>query len=370
MISKNRVLAALERRPVDRIPFCDHMSDINVALSAAGYKKSSLIKMMIKTIGIKELPKLLKLLAASGNLKKMANPEVVKTGLSLMSNMDHIVSGLIGKDNITYHSSFACFDNGSPYMLNPEQLDKGMSADGLIKTWDDIDKMKFRDIGEVVEGAKKFLKKKGDFAACALIYLGIDPTWHTMGFETFCIACMEEPELIREILGRITDWYAKVAQEMCELDFDFIWAADDIAYNTAPMFSPKLFRELLLPYTRKVAQKITKPWIYHSDGNLLPIWDDLTSQGMNAIHPLEAGSMDLEYLTNTYRDKITFVGGVDLCVLESGTTEQTKQITEDILKVMEGSSYIFGPSNSVTPNVIPDNLKIMLETLNRYNDAR
>ena len=51
-----------------------------------------------------------------------------------------------------------------------------MSADGVIKTWDDIEKMEFRDIGERVERAEKFLKKKGDFAACALIMLGIDPT--------------------------------------------------------------------------------------------------------------------------------------------------------------------------------------------------
>jgi hypothetical protein len=53
---------------------------------------------------------------------------------------------------------------------------------------------------------------------------------------------------------------------------------------------------VLLPHTRRVAEQITLPWIYHSDGNLLPIRDDLTSQGMKAIHPLEAGPMDLVQL--------------------------------------------------------------------------
>ncbi len=139
----------------------------------------------------------------------------------------------------------------------------------------------------------------------------------------FCTACLLEPELVDAALEKISGWYAVVAEELCKLDFDFIWAADDIAYGTAPFFSPRVYRKLLLPHTRKVAEKITKPWIYHSDGNLLPIWDDLISQGMNAIHPLESGSMDLQYLKDNYGDRLSFVGGVDLRVLEAGTVEET-----------------------------------------------
>lgn len=176
----------------------------------------------------------------------------------------------------------------------------------FLKSFDDLDKMIFRtDIDRIIQDAQEFLKNKGDLAACALIFLDIDPTWHSMGFETFSIACLEQPELVSEILGRISDWYAMITTELCKLDFDFIWAADDIAFNTAPFFSPRVYRNLLLPHTRKVTTKISKPWIYHSDGNLLPIWKDLTSQGMNAIHPLEAGSnekeLSLEQISKTMR---------------------------------------------------------------------
>ena len=34
----------------------------------------------------------------------------------------------------------------------------------------------------------------------------------------------------------------------------------------------------------------------------------MLTQGMNAIHPLEPGSMDLEELYTLYGDKISFVG--------------------------------------------------------------
>jgi uroporphyrinogen-III decarboxylase len=175
-----------------------------------------------------------------------------------------------------------------------------------------------------------------------------------------------EPDLVAAVLGPICEWYAAVTEELCKLDFDFIWAADDIAYNSAPFFSPKVYRELLLPHTRKVAEKITKPWIYHSDGNLLPIWDDLTSQGMNAIHPLEAGSMDLAQLKADYGGSIVFVGGLDLRILEAGTPEETRRFAKHLIDTLGPDGYCFGSSNSITPNVKPENFRAMIETLLAY----
>lgn len=187
-----------------------------------------------------------------------------------------------------------------------------------------------------------------------------------MSFETFSIACLEEPDLVEAVLHKISGWSAKVTEEMCKLDFDFLWCADDIAYNTAPMFSPKVYREILLPHTRKVAEKIIKPWVYHSDGNIMPLLDDLLTLGMNAIHPLEAGAMDLEELKAKYGDKVAFVGGIDLVILEGGSVEETKVFTREMLKRMEGCSYIIGSSNSLTANVKPENLRAMLDELEEY----
>jgi len=77
--------------------------------------------------------------------------------------------------------------------------------------------------------------------------------------------------------------------------------------------------------------------------------------------------MDLAQLKRDYHDRITFVGGVDLNVLEAGTTEKTKEFAEYLLETLGLIGYIFGSSNSVTPNVIPENLKAMVQTLSEYN---
>jgi hypothetical protein len=362
MKPRDRVLAALNLQPVDRIPYCEHLVDLDVAQKTVGQEKMNTI--FAKMGGRMGAENLTAVLQAPKNFDDlMAQPELAALLFQFMGMMEPLISIELHRDNITYWGGANCF-KGGVYLLNPDQAHLGASADGVLKSFADLDKMVFnKDIDRIISGAKEFLKHKGDLAACALIFLGLDPTWHSMGFETFCIACLQEPELVEEILGRVSDWYANIAEELCKLDFDFIWAADDIAYNNAPFFSPRVYRNILLPHTRKVAEKITKPWIYHSDGNLLPIWKDLTSQGMNAIHPLEAGSMDLERLKADYGDTITFVGGLDLRILEAGTPEETRKFAEYLIETLGPTGYIFGSSNSITPNVKPENYRAMIEAL-------
>lgn len=68
---------------------------------------------------------------------------------------------------------------------------------------------------------------------------------------------------------------------------------DDIAFGSDPYFHPDVMRKLVFSHWKRMAAKINLPWLYHSDGNLLPVMEDLLGLGMNAIHPIEPyGTMD------------------------------------------------------------------------------
>lgn len=356
MTPRERVLASLQRKPVDRISYCEHWVDPGVVIKIAG--------------GLDELTsnqEILRALSDEADDLSSSDGSLAPKGVRIFGLLEPEISRVLHRDNITYWGASAPFKGGKTYLLDPSTPERGFSADGIIKSRKDLDKMVFRRIEEAVEPAKEFLAHKEDFAACALIFLGIDPAWHSMGFETFNMKLIEEPEFVEEVLSRISDWYARVVEELCKLDFDFIWAADDIAYRTAPFFSPKIYREVLLPHTRKVAEKITLPWIYHSDGNLLPLMDDLLSQGMNAIHPLEPGSMDLLELKKRYGHRVTLVGNIDIDLLTRGTPQQVKKQVRDRIRMLgRGYGYILSSSNSITPACLPENVKAMIEALLEY----
>lgn len=366
MLPRERVLAALARKPVDRIPYIEHLVDADVAFGAAGFFGSLAAQLRIgRRLGITGVLRDLPAAFKAKSLNQMGGfPPLTSSVTNVMNAAEPEISRILGRDNITFWGAFLCFTNNMPYLLKPEQAHLGASADGMIKTRKDLDKMKFRDIDEVVAQAEKFLKHKGDYAANAMLFLGIDPCWHSMGFETFATGLIEDPELVGEVLRRITDWYARAAEAMCALDFDFIWVADDIAYHTAPMFSPRQYRNVLLPHTRKVAEKITKPWIYHSDGNLMPLLDDLISQGMHAIHPLEPGAMDPSVLKEKYGQRIAFVGNINIDTLSRGETpDVVKEVKETISILGPDYGYLMSSSNSIAPGCKSANVKAMLKAL-------
>ena len=346
MTPRDRVIAALERKPHDRVPYIEHLFDPRVAIDIAG--------------GLENL------VGDDAVLKNFQDLNTDFTNVVNLADLEPDISRVAHRDNVTYWGAFNPFPDNS-YVLNPDQKERGFNADGLLKTKGDVKHMNFRTIDdEFWEPAYRFAERKGDYAANAMLWLGIDPTWHSMGFEHFAISLAVEPDLVSEFLSRISEWCAEVAEGLCKVGFDFIWAADDIAYNTAPMFSPDQYRDVLLPHTSRVARHISIPWAYHSDGNLLPILDDMLTQGMNAIHPLEPGSMDLEKLYTLYGDRLSFVGNINMDTLARGTKEQVRQEVRDRIQLFgPGNGYLLSSSNSIADYCLAENVLAMVDELEK-----
>ena len=144
-------------------------------------------------------------------------------------------------------------------------------------------------------------KYKQEFAVFARLRLGAASTLVSMPMEALSYAIYDNPGLVHEIHSRFSEWSARVVEHLNQLDFDFFWVNDDVAANQGPLVSPQVFREFFLPHMRTVAQAIKKPWIYHSDGNVEPVLEDLLTLGMNAIHPIQPAAMDLAQTKRKYR---------------------------------------------------------------------
>jgi len=180
---------------------------------------------------------------------------------------------------------------------------------------------------------------------------------------------IENPEFVIEVLERYTAWTKIVLKRICEIGFDFLWICDDIAYKTGPMISPKMYREMFLPHLKGVADVITIPWLYHSDGNLLPLMEDWLSLGQSAINPIEPQAMDINYVKETYGDRVCVVGNIDVHLLAQGTPKQVEaEVKKRICDLAPGGGYILSSGNSIPSYVKPENLLAMSETFKKYRD--
>jgi len=350
-----RVLAAIRREKVDRVPYVEHLFDPKIAIALAGGERPEFDQGMLD---------------ACPSEWEVTDPEKCrdwppgarKMGLRLGAADKWISRVAKYRDNILYWPAM------QPFFVETVAAGGGSSRRGLIRTPADLDRLRFPTLDDAFFApAEAFVAQKEDLAACAMVFLGIDPTWSSMGFENFCVSLAEDPDFVLEVLGRYVDWTVPVVKRLCEIGFDFLWMADDIAFNSGPMFSPKMYRELLLPYTRRVAEAITVPWVYHSDGDLTPLLDDMLTQGMDAIHPLEPGSMDPVALKERYGSRIALVGNINIDTLTLGSPEDVREeVRQRIAELAPNGGYLVSSSNSVTEYCRPENVRAMIDAVREF----
>lgn len=245
-----------------------------------------------------------------------------------------------------------------------------MIKDGIVEDMSDLDKIVLPDPDDdkLYRQLEEMLKRKGDFACHARIRLCCSPMLLSMGLANFAYALYEEPELVHGLLHKYADWSRRVSTNLSELDFDYFWCFDDIAYSTGLMFSADVFREFFLPEIKLAASGIKKPWVFHSDGDYSVILDDLLTSGVYGIHPLEQGSMDMAWLQENYQSKVCLCGNIDINDhLAKGTPEIVDAVVKERIETIgKSGAYIISDSNSIPAYCKPENVLAFGNAVKKY----
>ena len=337
MTSQERVLAALKRKQPDRVPWVEssvHNKLAEKLLQRSDFEKAN-VTQLFSMPGARVPPSILEVLALDNLNFSVAPPRFVKS--QSFEGMDIIV-------------------------------------DGLIKTEADLKKIVLPDpqSDEFYQPARDFVSRyrESNKALGITTRMGISNTYLSMGIEHFSLMLYENPAFVLKVLDLFIDWACKAVPKINELGFDFMIVPEDLAWKQGPMFSPKMIREIFLPRMKKVAERIKIPWIYHSDGNLLPILDDLLTLGMNGIANIEPNAMDINELKKKYGSRVCLVGNIDLhYTLTQGTPEEVEaEVKKRIQEVGPGGGYILASSNSLAGYCKPENVLAMQRALLKYGN--
>jgi len=197
-------------------------------------------------------------------------------------------------------------------------------------------------------------------------------SWMLMGLERFCIGLAQREELVARVIRRVGAIQQKVVENL--LQFDCVGAIrmpDDIGYTTSLIVSPDILREHIFPWHATIGRPVAAkglPYLYHSDGRLYDVIDDLIECGFCALHPCEPASMDIEKLARQYRGRLCVCGNIDLdSTLTSGTPEDVdEEVKQRIRALAPGGGYCCGASNSVPEYVPYENWVAMVEAVKKY----
>ena len=194
-----------------------------------------------------------------------------------------------------------------------------------------------------------------------------------MGFEALSMALYDNPELIQAIAEKVGELSVNIVENLAQRDWvSGIWIGDDMAYTEGLLVSPDFLRTYVFPYYKRigdVCKRYQKLFLFHSDGKLAEIYDDLYKCGVQAIHPNEPLSVDIVELKKQWGDKFAFLGNVDVDLLSRGTPEQVIDAAKYLIEnAAPGGGYALSSGNSIAKYVPIANYKAMLDTVRKYGD--
>ena len=246
---------------------------------------------------------------------------------------------------------------------------------GPLRTEADLDKYvpPDPDADYRLDSLKNAVKRfKGEKAIIFLTHDAFEFSHYLRGLDNLLVDYIENPDLAKRLARMVTDYKKRVAERAIEEGADVILTGDDYAYRTAPIMSPKLFREFILPYLKEMvdlAKRKGVPFIKHTDGNIWSILDMMVDAGIDALDPIEPiAGMDIGKVKELYGDRIALIGNIDCTeVLTHGTLDEVESaVKETIAKAGVGGGYILASSNSIHPAVNPNNYRKMVESAREF----
>jgi uroporphyrinogen decarboxylase len=169
----------------------------------------------------------------------------------------------------------------------------------------------------------------------------------------FAVRMADEPEKMKaEAQGHVNYNLERAARLKKHGGIDGFALCTDYCLNAGPFMSPAQFSEFVTPYLAQICRGYRDQGFYaikHTDGNIMPILDQLVQTGPHALHSLDPqGGVDIAEIKRRYGREVCLIGNVNCGLLQTGTEEEARESARYALRHgMPGGGYIFSTSNCV-----------------------
>ena len=187
----------------------------------------------------------------------------------------------------------------------------------------------------------------------------------------FSYRLADEPQAVKDEAQRLVDdALADAVRYQQHGGLDGFALCADYCFNTGPFLSPRQFSEFVTPYLKQLTQGYRDLGFYvikHTDGNIMPIIDQLLETNPHALHSLDPqGDVDIAEVKRLYGDQVCLIGNVNCGLLDTGTDDEVIESVRYALRHgMPGGGYIFSTSNCVYTGMRLSRYELMLDVWRR-----
>jgi [methyl-Co(III) methanol-specific corrinoid protein]:coenzyme M methyltransferase len=213
----------------------------------------------------------------------------------------------------------------------------------------------------MMEAIKLLKKDIGGEAAVGTYVLGpFTLAGQIMELNDLLKLSFKKPDKIGKLLDQLADAIIQVAAKYEKAGADYITVREMGA--TSDVLSPRVFKSLILPYLKKIFEKLTVPSVLHICGKTNDIVPFMAESGAKAISVDQKN--DIAETRKKLGPKALVFGNYDpYNVLVAGTPDLVRQT---IRKCMDDGVSAVWPGCDIWPTVPADNFKAMLDEVRNY----
>jgi len=362
MNSRERILAVLNRQPVDRLPVdLWHAPEIAAALREHFGVQDDFA--MWWALGLDKIVWVFMDYKTDGGERAGA-----QSGAGAENGADRTMWGVPLKQIQAGEAHYAEFGKAPLTGYdNPASLD-------AYPWWPQVDRFDYDGAVALAKRASRDYAVIGPWISLFEIYSQL------RGLEQSMIDLGESPELVEAILDRVESIQTEMMQRFLALTnghLDLVFISDDIAGQRSLLMSPRMWQTHLQPRLKRWCDLIHAHGLrvfYHTDGAARPLLKPILDCGVDVLNPIQHAcpGMDLKELKKEFGLRAIFHGGVDnQSILPRGTVEQVRAEVKDCLRTLGAGreGFICCSCHNVQAGTPLENIFAMVETVQQSNNG-
>ncbi len=200
----------------------------------------------------------------------------------------------------------------------------------------------------------------------------IHTTQYLRGFEDWFLDLGQDhglfSALLEAVLEVMVELNHRALAEVGDL-IDVVAFGDDIGQQDRPVCSLENYRKLIRPAQERIVETIrahTKAKIlYHTCGSVYRYIPDFIDIGIDALNPVQVTAKDMqpERLKREFGDRLAFWGAVDSHrILPFGTPEQVAGEVKRLFGILgQNGGWVLAGVHNIQPDVPPENVCAMFQ---------